>query len=251
MKKSIAISLSILLTCTISFAAPVGKEHFYGEWTDGDTLTFIYNISANSLKVEIIDYTSLGIPFKGSNDLLKWEYAKNPNKTLNANFPDGYLIKTKRGDGTPTYFYLWRHYKNPNIIMRQVEEIFLEGRYEIFKKSIPFKQTDFYGEWNLDGVSVGDGILNVSAKNIKFSSFENGEPIEFNFPILRWEAIKNPDEASVAFFPDGYMINTESAGGYPKTLFLWRKSKSNDIILFQPLDGENSLLFVRAKRKGG
>jgi len=99
--------------------------------------------------------------------------------------------------------------------------------------------------------------ISISADNIKSSTFENGEPVKFYFPILRWKAIKNSDEASMANFPDGYMINSESAGGYPKTIILWRKSKSNDVILFQFLkdskniqpsvDGENTLLLVRAK----
>jgi len=186
MKKFIIISLSILLASTISFAA-VGKEHFYGEWTSGDELTFVYNISANSFKSEIVDYTSLGIPFKNNQPLLKWEYAKNPNKTLNANFPDGYLIKTKRGDGSPTYFYLWKHYKNNNIIMWQAEEFFLEGKYDLLKKSIPFKQADFYGEWYLtDGTSVDNTfVMTISADNIKSSTFENGEPVKFYFHFRR------------------------------------------------------------------
>jgi len=242
----------LLFTYTISFAAsPVGKGHFYGEWTAGDTLTFIYDISANNLKIEVINYTSLGIPFKANQPLLKWEYAKNPNKILNASFPDGYLIKTKLGDGSPTYFYLWRHYKDNNTIMYQPEDLFLEGRYDIFNKSIPFKQADYYGNWNLtDGTYIDNGtILTISVNNIKYSSFEKGKPIELNFPILRWEAIKNSDVTSIADFPDGYIINTESTKGYPTTIFLWRKSKSNDIILFQPLDSENSLFFVRTKSK--
>jgi len=251
MKNSLAISLNILLAYSISFAATVNKEHFYGEWTSGDELTFIYNFSANSFKMDIVEYSSLGIPFKSNNPILKWEYANNQNKTLNANFPNGYLVKTTRGDGSPTYFYLWKHHKNNDIIMFQAEEFFLQGKYDILKKSIPFKQTDYYGDWHLDGVPAGMSVTTISANNIKYSGFENGEPIQFNFPILRWEPIKNPDEKSIAVFPDGYMISTESTGGYPKTLFLWRKSKSNDIILFQSLDDENSLLLVRAKRKGG
>jgi hypothetical protein len=249
MKKSLIILLGILLACTFSFAAsPAGKEHFYGKWTNGDEFTFIYNISANSFEMEVVEYASLGVPFKVNLSPLKWEYATNLDKALNANFPNGYLIKTKRGDGRPTYFYLWRHYKKNDIIMYQPEELFLEGRYDIFNKSVPFKQADYYGEWYLtDGVSVDNlSITTISANNIKYSSFENGKPVKFNFPILRWESVKNPDKASIADFPDGYIVSTESAGGFPKTIFLWR-AKNNDIILFQPLDGENSLLLVRAR----
>jgi len=253
MKKSIAILLSILLACTISFAAsPVSKEHFYGEWTTGDELTFIYNISANSFKVEVVEYTSAGIPFKVNQPILKWEYANNLDKKLNASFPNGYLVKMNRGNGIPTYFYLWRHYKNNDIIMYQPEEFFLQGKYDMLKKSVPFKQTDYYGEWYItdDGLSVDNRfIATISANNINYSSLENGKPIQFNFPILRWEPVKNPDEKSIAVFPDGYMVSTESTGGHPKIIFLWRKSKSNDLILFQPLDGEGSFLLVRAKSK--
>jgi uncharacterized protein (TIGR02145 family) len=253
MKKSIVISLSTLFACTISFAAsPVGREHFYGEWTSGDTLTFIYNISANSYKLEIAEYTSLGIPFKVNLTPLKWEYVNNLDKTLNINFPNGYLVKTKRGDGNPTYFYLWRHHKRNDIIMCQTEDFFLEGKYEILNKSVPFKQTDFYGEWKFtDGVSVDNvSTVNISAKNIKYSSFENRKSIEFNLSILRWESVKNQDEASVANFPDGYIVSTESVGGHPKTIYLWRKSKSNDMILYHQLDGE-SIFLVRAKSLTG
>jgi len=70
MKNSFAISLSILLAYSISFAATVNKEHFYGEWTNGDELTFIYNISANNFKMEIVEYTSVGIPFKTNQPIL-------------------------------------------------------------------------------------------------------------------------------------------------------------------------------------
>ncbi|MDR2554539.1 MAG: hypothetical protein LBC64_03840 [Fibromonadaceae bacterium] len=137
MEKSLAISLSILLAYSTSFAAsPVSREHFYGEWTNGDELTFIYNISANNFKMEAVDYTSNGIPLKASQPILKWEYANNLDKALNANFPNGYLVKTKYGNGTPTYFYLWKHHKNKDIIMYQPEALFLERRYDIWYKSV-------------------------------------------------------------------------------------------------------------------
>jgi hypothetical protein len=248
MKKIILSIIIILFTYNVSFSD--NRKHYYGEWTSGNELTFIYNISVNSLKSEVVEYTSLGIPLKTDQPILKWELAKNLNKTLNANYPDGYLVRTKRGDGSPTYFYLWRHYKNNNTIMFQPEEFFLEGKYDILNRIVSFKQADYYGKWNpTDGVSIDRGsVVTISANAIKYQSFEqSGEPVIINFPILRWEFIENPDKSSIADFPDGYIVSTESTGGYPKTIFLWRKSKDTDMILFQPLESEGSLFLVRAK----
>jgi len=249
MKKSFAISLSItLLACSISYATSDGQKHFYGEW-DGGELGIITIISADTMK-------NIWGTFEGVVQIQKWEPIKNSNKTTNASYPNGYKLRTKSKDGRIFNYFLWRHSKNNDRIRLQTEGGLLEkgeGEGDIInrvKKSAPFKQTDYYGVWNLtDGNYVDElSITTISPKAIKYSSIENtGEPVEFYLPILRWEPIKNTDQASSYNFPDGYIISTESTGGVPKTIVLWRHSKNKDMILFQI--GESNLFLVRATTK--
>jgi len=245
--KKIIISLSIaLLAYSISYAASDGQKHFYGEWITGGELGIVFIISEDAIETILgtIDLVQ---------EIQKWEPVKNSNKTTNASYPNGYKLRTKNKDGRISNVFLWRHSKNNDRIRFQTQEGLLEkgeGEGDIInrvKKSAPLKQTDYYGVWNLtNGTYVDElSITTISSKTIKYSSIENtGEPVEFYFPILRWEPTKNTDQASSYNFPDGYIISTESTGGVPKTIVLWRHSKNKDMILFQTDAG--NLLLTRA-----
>jgi hypothetical protein len=254
--KNLAISLSIaLLACSISYAASDGQKHFYGEWTGGE-LGIVTIISADTIK-NILGPTAKTI-FGTSEfawQIQKWEPIKNLKKTTNASYPNGYKLTTIDKNGKISNLFLWRHSNNNDRIRFQSGGGFSEnggGEGDIInrvKKSAPFKQSDYYGKWNLtNGTYVDEiSITTISSKAIKYSSIENnGEPVEFYFPILRWEPIENTDNTSSYDFPDGYIISTETTGGFPKTIILWRHSKNKDMILFQT--SEDVLPLVRAKR---
>ena len=242
--KNLAISLSIaLLACSISYSASDGQKHFYGEWDEGKTI-----ISADIL---ILNVFGVDLVYQ----IQKWEPIKNLNKATNASYPNGYKLILKAENGKILNTFLWRHSNNNDRIRFQSGGGFSEnggGEGDIInrvKKSAPFKQSDYYGKWNLtNGTYVDEiSITTISSKAIKYSSIEDtGEPVEFYFPILRWEPIENTDKTSSYNYPDGYIISTETTGGFPKTLILWRHSKNKDMILFQT--SEDVLPLVRAKR---